>query len=229
MMAPASTCYMCAAAETSREHAPPKCLFPEASDIGRDLRRNLITVPSCDEHNSEKSEDDEFLQAVFLFSAVGPNEVAKHQFLGKFLRGAIRNRQAYSGFVTDQGTLAAGTQRALRLERSRFDKCVDHLVRALFFHSFQTKWELPIVVTSPNFYSAIAEDLAVPHLPTQKAVEVSRVFLGHELVLGENPEVFKYKLRHDQSTGMFAFAGIFYDFFEVYSASSQALADAAAV
>lgn len=217
-MASVSTCYMCAAVETSREHAPPQCLFPEAGDIGRDLRRNLITVPSCDEHNSKKSSDDEFLRAVILLSAVDSNEIARHQFLGKFLRGASRNRQAYSGFFTDHGTLATGTQHALRLERGRFDKCIDHLVRALFFHSFQTKWQLPIVVTSPNFYSAIAEDRAVPHRPTQQAIEVSRVFLGREPVLGENPDAFKYRLRYDSATSMFAFAGIFYDFFEIYSA-----------
>lgn len=228
-MVPESTCYMCAAAETSREHAPPQCLFPVASDIGRELRRNLITVPSCDEHNSKKSADDEFLRAVILFSAVNTNEIAKHQFLGKFLRGASRNRHAYSAFFTDQGTLAAGTQHALRLDRNRFDRCIDHLVRALFFHTYRDKWQLPIFVTSPNFYSAIAEDRAVPHLPTQQAIEMSREFLGREPVLGENPEVFKYQLRHDQPTGMFALAGIFYDFFEVYTASSQSLADEVAV
>lgn len=114
-------------------------------------------------------------------------------------------------------------------ERNRFDKCIDHLVRALFFHTFHTKWQLPIVVTSPHFYSAIAEDRAVPHRPTQQAVAVSRVFLGREPVLGKNPEVFKYRIRHDQATGMFAFAGIVFDFFGIYSASSQALADAAVV
>jgi hypothetical protein len=224
-----STCYMCSAAETSREHAPPQCLFPEESDIGRDLRRNLITVPSCDEHNSKKSADDEFLRAVILLSAVGSNEIARHHFLGKFLRGASRNRATYSNFFTDQGKVASGTQRALRLERSRFDKCIDHVVRALYFHSFRVKWELPLVVVSPNFYSVIAEDQAVPHTPTKQAIELSRVFLGSEPILGENPDVFKYRLRYDPSVNMFAFVGIFYDFFEIYSASSTALAEAAAV
>ena len=82
---------------------------------------------------------------------------------------------------------------------------------------------------SPNFYSAIAEDRAVAHLPTQQFVELSEVLLEQEPALGENPEVFRYRLRHDvATTGMFAFAGTFYNFFEVYSVSSQALADAAA-
>ena len=224
-MALQSTCYMCSAAETSREHAPPQCLFPKSGEIGRDLRRNLITVPSCDDHNSKKSADDEFLRAVILLAAVHSNEIARHQFLGKFLRGASRNRQAYCDFFTVHGTLASGTQRALQLERSRFDKCIDHMVRALFFHSFRSQWQLPIAVASPNFHLAISDGTVVPHLPTQQAIEVSRLFLDQETILGENPEVFKYRLRYDLSTSMFAFAGIFYDFFEVYTISSQALAN----
>ena len=129
------TCYMCAAEETSREHAPPQCLFPAASDIGRDLRRNLITVPSCDEHNSKKSADDEFLRAVILCTAVDSNDIARHQFLGKFLRGVQRNSQTYSGFFKEKCSTSSDKNRVLQLERNRFDKCIDHLARALFFHT----------------------------------------------------------------------------------------------
>jgi len=226
-MASDSTCYMCPAAETSREHAPPQCLFPDAKEIGRDLRRNLITVPSCDDHNSAKSKDDEFLRAVILFSAVSSSEVARHQFLGKLLRGAARNPHAYANFFTDAGTLAESSQHALRFERNRFDACIDHLVRAIFFHTFGTKWELPITVVSPNFHSAVSDDCAIPHQPTQKTVAVSKRFLEGEQIRGENPDVFKYRVRYDADTGLFAFAACFYGFFEIYSASSQALTDAA--
>jgi hypothetical protein len=45
---------------------PPECIFPEAKDAagGRDLRRNLITVPSCAEHNLKKGADDIYLMWV---------------------------------------------------------------------------------------------------------------------------------------------------------------------
>jgi hypothetical protein len=68
-MTRASTCYMCDSPETSREHAPPLCFFPETKDVGRDLRRNLVTVPSCDVHNSKKSKDDEFFRSLVLMAA----------------------------------------------------------------------------------------------------------------------------------------------------------------
>lgn len=54
------TCYMCEAAPTSREHVPPKCLFPESKDVnGQNFRENLITVPSCDIHIEEIFSADE--------------------------------------------------------------------------------------------------------------------------------------------------------------------------
>ena len=53
-------CYYCGEPAMSEEHVPPKCLFPEQKDTGKDYRKNLITVPSCDKHNAGKSCDDEF-------------------------------------------------------------------------------------------------------------------------------------------------------------------------
>ena len=58
------SCYMCDNLATTKEHVPPKCLFPEKKDlkdISLDLRKGLIKVPSCVDHNCKKSGDDEYL------------------------------------------------------------------------------------------------------------------------------------------------------------------------
>ena len=59
-------CYMCDNIATSHEHVPPQCLFPKMKEIdnGKDYRKSLIRVPSCDEHNSKKSSDDEYLRNI---------------------------------------------------------------------------------------------------------------------------------------------------------------------
>lgn len=215
---------MCDSAETSREHAPPSCFFPEAKTIGRDLRRNLITVPSCDRHNSQKSKDDEFLRSVILMSDKN-NDAGKHLFFRKLLRAAARAPHAYKSFFSDKGTVAQGRDRVLQLDRLRFDRCIDHLARAVIFDAFKIKWLLPISVVSPNFFSGIDSDRIVPHQPTGDVVQISRAFLGNEPIRGENPEVFKYRLRYEEATDCYALAAIFYDRFEVYTFSSRALAD----
>ena len=220
----ASTCYMCDSVETSREHAPPLCFFPPSKDVGRDLRSNLITVPSCDLHNSNKSKDDEFLRSVILMSAAKNSQSGQQQFFGKLLRATSRRPHVYKSFFTDQGTVAKGKEQVLKIDRKRFDRCIDHLARAVFFDAFHSKWQLPISIVSPNFFSRTRFDQIVPHEPTMKVVEVSRQWLGCEPNRGENPEVFRYRIRHDEAGEGYAFAAIFYDSFEVFSFSSRELA-----
>ena len=220
-MTRASTCYICDSPETSREHAPPLCFFPEANDIGRDLRRNLVTVPSCDRHNSRKQKDDEFFRSVILMTTAPNSDTGKHQFIRKLLPAASRMPHSHRLFFADKGTVAEGQGRALQIDRKRFDTCIDHLARALFFDAFHRKWSLPISVVSPNFFSGITSGQMLPHQPTQKAVEVSRQVLGAEPIRGENPDVFKYRLRYDEAEEIFAFAAIFYGCFEIYAFSSK--------
>jgi hypothetical protein len=56
-MAPKSvtdTCYACERPASTIEHCPPKAFFPNGQ------RQNLMTVPSCDEHNNDNSKDVEY-------------------------------------------------------------------------------------------------------------------------------------------------------------------------
>lgn len=53
-------CYFCGKNSTSVEHIPPKSFFPKENRI------ELITVPSCEEHNQKKSTDDEYIRMIFL-------------------------------------------------------------------------------------------------------------------------------------------------------------------
>lgn len=221
------TCYMCDAEATSREHAPPLCFFPSVDDAGLDLRKNLVTVPACNQHNSRKSKDDEFFRSIIVMTAAQHSAIGRLQFFGKFIRGVRRTPHAYRSFFEDHGTVARQTQHAMRVDRARFDACIDHLARALFFHTYGAKWSLPTVIVSPNFYSGVSADSVVPDPDTEQAVAVTRHVLGSQAVLGDNPDVFKYRLRHDASEGAYAFAAIFYDVFEVFSYSSSGLSQVA--
>lgn len=84
-------CYHCGQIATSDEHCPPKTLFPKLKDSpdGQDYRKNLLTVRSCDTHNTEKSKEDEYLLYV-LVMCLPSNEVAKNQYLTKVKRAIDR-------------------------------------------------------------------------------------------------------------------------------------------
>jgi hypothetical protein len=57
-------CYFCGKTANSREHLPPTQVF---KGIKVD-KKNRITVPSCDEHNTSKSRDDEAIVKSMLLT-----------------------------------------------------------------------------------------------------------------------------------------------------------------
>lgn len=226
-MTSGSTCYMCDAPKTSREHAPPLCFFPEAKSFGRNVRRNLITVPSCTEHNSQRSKDDEFFRAMVLMAVAETSEVGRFQFFQKHLRGVRRRPHAYRDFFKDRGKVSGGRYRALQIDRRRFEACVDKLARALFFDAFGAKWKLPIAVTSPTLFRVANSGRIQDHQPTLQVVNVSKRALAGEPIRGESPDVFKYRVQYIDHENAYALAAIFYDAFEVFAFSSEGLIESA--
>jgi hypothetical protein len=160
-------------------------------------------------------------------TAAPTSEIGQQLFSQKMLRGAARMPDSHRLFFKDKGTISQERGRALQIDRNRFDSCVDHLAKALFYDTYKRKWSLPTTVVSPNFFSGIASDQVVPHQPTLDAVEMTRKVLDSEPIRGANPDVFKYRLGYDAAEKIYAFAAIFYDCFEVYTFSSKQLADSA--
>lgn len=220
-MKPIATCYICESRETSREHAPPLCIFPGESILGRNLRKNLITVPSCDLHNSKKSKDDEFFRATLLLATAKDSRAASLLFFQKLMKAARRRPHAYRSFFEEQGTISGTNLPVVRLSRTRFDHCVDHLVRALCFHATGAKWHHPIIVASPRFFGDFESGQVIPHQTSLDAIAVSREFLAQVPLVGENPEIFRYRLRYEHEAQILAFACQFYDLFEVFAYSSR--------
>ena len=117
---PRPRCYFCGAFATTREHVPPRNLFPEAKDVeGQDFRKNLITVHSCDEHNSEKSHDDQFLM-VSLAGIVGNNSIG-------YLHGMTKVSRAMrftAGRLLDQVLLKRQEVLKIDLGNNRFTEII---------------------------------------------------------------------------------------------------------
>jgi hypothetical protein len=80
---------MCENESSSREHVPPKCFFPS------DQNANLITVPSCSEHNLEKSKDDEYVRLI-ISASFGANEIG----LGIAKTKGLRSLQRSPKFIS---------------------------------------------------------------------------------------------------------------------------------
>ncbi len=204
----ATYCYMCDAAATSVEHVPPRCLFPEQKDLpsGVDLRKQLITVPSCDVHNSSKSKDDEYL--LYALSMNIPNNTtASDHFSSKILRAIQRSPSVIKKFtekqipvkVEDTQTGEIHETMALQVDRQRLENALMMIGRALYFHHFNTRWK-GSVSAYPNFLLALTEPNARElNEPVETMATLAEEFFLDQPRYGENQDVFSYQVSAGQS------------------------------
>ena len=161
-------CYMCDLPSTSVEHVPPRCLFPEQKDLppGGDLRKQLITVPSCDLHNGSKSHDDEYLLYALSMN-IPNNQTASSHFGAKVLRAIKLNPSVISRFTVAQVPVVVEDTEsgkvldtvALRVDLGRLKRTLEMVGRALYFHHFGSSW-LGDVSAYPHFVLALTEENA---------------------------------------------------------------------
>ncbi|MFM5708872.1 hypothetical protein ACET7C_03195 [Aeromonas veronii] len=213
-------CYMCDKNATSIEHVPPKCLFPTLKDSGKELRNNLITVPSCDEHNGQKSSDDEFLM-ISLAGIIGNNSIGYQHYNGKIQR-ALR-RSSYK--LLDQALL---TKKVYRIEiennfldilwgtpdYDRLIKCFEHIAMGIYRHHFDEK-----------FQGKVKPYLGFLHTNEQNPAEFKKWMLhkaGKELAhcqkYGSNSSVFYYQYTDPDKFGLYLVKLCFYENVDVYVA-----------
>jgi hypothetical protein len=104
-------CYYqgCTHSGTTKEHVPPKSFFP------KDQRNQLLTVTSCELHNTAKSSDDIYVLAQICMNA-SPSNRSREIFLDRVLPQLDYNGEAL------RKTLAAG---AVPLEAGAFEYKVD--------------------------------------------------------------------------------------------------------
>lgn len=212
---------MCDKEETSREHVPPKCLFPEQKDVGHsEYRKNLITVPSCDLHNSHKSKDDEFLM-VSIAGIVSNNSIGYEHYTGKVGRALKR-----TSFKLLSKMFSSHKPVKIKIKDNKFlnvivgtpdidrlRNCFEHIAYGVYHHHFGKRFigEIKII---PGF-------LVSP----DKNQENFKKFVRHKFSLelegkermGENPGVFYYQFTDIDENGLWWLKMCFYKGVDVYA------------
>jgi hypothetical protein len=191
------TCYMCDAPATSKEHAPPKCIFPEGKDLedGSDLRKNLIKVPSCAEHNLRYSSDDEYFFFIVALNIDG-NARKQRQFDTKVLRAVRRNPEiANSTFAQDLGPALLDGRPAHGgcIFRDRIERVIEKTTRAIHYHSTHGhKLTVPLSLYLPS----LRLDDGRMEEGKFEAWQIVQRHLSGLPWQGDNPDVFRFRAYH---------------------------------
>lgn len=212
------TCYMCEGIATSVEHVPAQCFFPERKDLppGIDLRRNLFTVPSCDGHNSHKSQDDQYLWQI-ITATRGINECGERMVSTKVSRSISRRpaliqslaRTAVPIHIYDSYSGAWDSTAKVRFDGDRLLRILEQFGRALYFHHFRCKWR-DRVASFPNFIdfdSNVARDF---RRDWRNVIEQSASEMAELERIGENQDAFYYKAKPPDSRPATIMSATFY-------------------
>lgn len=201
-----SICYMCEKRAVSKDHAPPKCLFPEGKDWnGVDMRKNLITVPSCHEHNMARSQDDEYLLLI-LASSVSSGPVGMRHFLSKAVRTLMHSPKHISGLLPSDveetpyfGSLGIHVKgHAINVDGARVDRVLKSTALALYYTHTRRQFKGVIRVVASFLFYQDAEANRVIQEGTKLLIGATEGFPSH----GNNPEVFNYRFLESEHASM---------------------------
>ncbi|BFM13930.1 hypothetical protein R50073_01130 [Maricurvus nonylphenolicus] len=214
------TCYMCDSVSTSVEHVPPKCLFPTHKDSGANYRVNLITVPSCEKHNGEKSRDDEFLM-VSIAGIIGNNSIGYQHYNGKIQRALKRTSYKLLDkvFLKKQMSRVGEENEFLDIlwgtpDYTRLISCFEHIAMGIYRHHFGKRFQgelkpyLGFLHTNEQNLKAFKEWM---QLKANKELE-------NQPKYGSNQEVFYYQYTVPDKFGIYLVRLCFYDNVDVYVA-----------
>lgn len=180
------TCYMCSRYKTSKEHVPPFGFFPEGH------RNNLITVPSCNLHNSNKSGEDEFLR-IYIATSIDSNKLGVNDIYKKVKR-SFEKRPGKRAILKNpklirQGNVMRGT---FAIDKDRFDDGIKNIARGLYNYEYKDKWldEIKVFMPSRTLVSP-SEEL---NLTLESIENISRGNFRGVNKVGNNQEVFYYQI-----------------------------------
>ncbi|MDM5271200.1 hypothetical protein PGH07_03335 [Sulfurovum sp. zt1-1] len=213
-------CYMCDSDAVSSEHVPPKCLFPESKDVeGENYRKHLITVPSCEIHNSAKSKDDEFLM-ISLAGIIGNNSIG---YLHKFTKvnRAIRrtaNRLLDKAFTSrkhyylkrDNGFLEViwGTP-----DHERLISCFEHIAYGLHYYHLGKCFKGKVNVLLGYLHSEDeGNNTFVQYIKDRAAIDLKDI-----PEYGENRDIFYYQFSDPDDNGIYMVHMRFYGGIDIYA------------
>lgn len=221
------TCYMCDSRPTSKEHVPPKCFFPRPSELSNasNFTKNLITVPSCDLHNLEKSEDDQYLLAVVV-SQFGGNRNLKLGPWSRVLRSIQKRPRLREVYFKHLQPVQVGRVQTggFNLDLSRFNAGMSQMARAVFFHHHNERWAATESnILCPNLVMVGRKQVEYNSQMAELSSSLEDFFRVRPKH-GGNPGYFYYQIDYSSTAVQLVIRMAFYQNVTVYMLSAPLLA-----
>lgn len=198
-----SICYWCGQPATTREHVPPRGLFPKG------YREELIRVGACNTHNTDFSRLDERFK--IYIQTVSASQLAVDDFKSKTVKGL--NRPEAAGLVKSLSDSSFyheinGEKRiVMKIDTENTEKFVEKIVRGLYFYHTgkHILGENRIISCSIQFYN--------PDTNYEEFFKIMLPVLQSNIMTegdNENPDIFRYRFYYLDLFDAFIIALNFY-------------------
>lgn len=209
------TCYFqgCSAKGVSKEHIPPKSFFPD------DERRQLLTVRSCDLHNSAKSHHDLYVLAQICMNA-SPSNRAREIFEARVVPQLDYNGGRLRQLLA-KGAKQVGGGVAYLVEVERLDEFFTALSCGLVFKS--QKAQLPVNYLIRHIYHRLGKIGEAPSA-LELAIEEFYGSRPSPLMSFGTPETHNERIYTAEIFGVPGFRGsitVRHTFFGVFNVTSM--------
>lgn len=202
-----ATCYACERPASTVEHCPPKSFFPNGH------RRNLMTVPSCEQHNNDNSKDVEYARNAITTMA-GINTTGLELFERKTKKSLDHSPGLlFQTFSTMEPVIYGERVTGMyHLDIDRLELVFGACVRALHYRDTQRKHaDWAIVMPRCVFDSKMPEQFVRNWSRLCSALQS----IHFELKGTENRAVFEYGVA--LLKGKYVYLHVFYGSFLVYA------------
>ena len=177
-------CYFCNKESTSSEYIPPKSFFPKGQ------RENLMTVPSCDEHNLEKSDIDEYIRTIFMGIAYDQID-DKTDFKNKPIKSLMRNNMSNMKkvFINSRKEILNNDIPTISIEidTDKLIKFTDLLLKGIYYFKYNKKINFKITqmfhFLKDNFEHEVQENM-----------DRDEDLTVNDTILGYNKNIFYYTI-----------------------------------
>lgn len=217
---------MCDDLATTKEHVPPKCLFPEKKDlkdISLDLRKDLIKVPSCVDHNCKKSGDDEYLFNI-LSMTIQTGKYGLLNFESKIMRSWTRKDRipklkekllstARTVKIKDLASEDIFETLEIIVDRERLKEVLKCCALGLYYYEFGKRYKG--LIHSIPLFSPIHDKNWIEQ-QNQMEDYYSNKFKNIKRK-GDNPEIFQYAFYQDTFNNILVVQMWFYEECKVIS------------
>lgn len=182
------SCYYCGADSITDEHVPPKSFFPESDRI------NLITVPSCEKHNNDNSNDAEYVRNIISMHLLN-NEKGLNHLQQKTFRSFQHSIGLFKTTLQNSTKIAVDGQETLSfgINLDRYNNVFDAIGCALYFRDYNKIFEDEWMVHN---YSLITQGVIKTGSLDKKYFVINKMLdeLPFENKSTSNPTIFKYWL-----------------------------------